>query len=143
MTETVDGRNVQGGAALPVYTVNKQGGRGVIYDDSGNPALVKRTFANVAASQTDSSLVAIVANKRIRVLAVVAVGGATATTLTFNSKGGGAGTAKTCLFANAANGGFVLPFCEQGWFDTNTSEGLSVTTGAGSTTGIQVVYAEV
>lgn len=97
--------------------------------------------ANVAASQTDSSLVAAVSNKRIRVVSVAALAGGTATNLTFNSKPSGAGTAISCLFANAANGGFVLPEASEfGWFETNVGEGLSVTTGAGSTTGIQIVY---
>lgn len=97
-------------------------------------------FANVAASQTDSSLVASPGAVKIRVLSVYAVAGGTATTLTFNSKGGGAGTAISALFANAANGGEILPFSPVGWFETSTSEALTVTTGAGSTTGIGVVY---
>lgn len=106
---------------------------------------VKPALANVAASQTDSSLVAAVAGKKIRVLSAVAVAGGTATNLTFNSKGGGAGVAISCLFANGANGGFVLPMSADGsgWFETNTGEALTVTTGAGSTTGILVKYAEV
>lgn len=103
----------------------------------------KYAFANIAASTTDGNIVTAVASKKIRVLAVAAVAGATATTLTFNSKPAGAGAAKTCLFANAANGGEVLPFNPIGWFETVSGEGLTVTTGAGSTTGIQVVYVEV
>lgn len=97
-------------------------------------------FANVAASQTDSSIVAAVAGKVIRVLAVVAVAGGTATNLTFNTKPSGAGTAISPLFANGINGGEVLPFNPSGWFQTNSGEGLTVTTGAGSTTGILVTY---
>lgn len=96
--------------------------------------------ANVAASQVDSSVVAAVSGKRVNVLAVVAVAGGTATDLTFNSKGAGAGTAISCLLANAANGGEALPFNPKGWFTTNVGEALTVTTGAGSSTGIQVVY---
>ena len=49
----------------------------------------------------------------------------------------------TCLFANAANGGAVLPFNPHGWALTKTGEGLTLTTGAGSTTGVQVQYAYV
>lgn len=106
-------------------------------------ASLKRTInvkANIAASQTDAALVAAVAGKIIRVCAVVFVAGATATDATFNTKPAGAGTAISCLFANAANGGAVLPFSDEGWFDTNVGEGLSLTTGAGSTTGVQIVY---
>lgn len=101
----------------------------------------QQAFGNVGASATDSSLIAAVSSKKIYVLALAFVAGATATNATFNSKGAGAGTAISPLFANAANGGAVLPFNPAGWFVTNTSEALTVTTGAGSTTGILVVYA--
>ena len=104
-------------------------------------------FANPAASQTDATLtkeeggtLAAITNRRIVVLAVFCVAGGTATTLTFNSKGSGAGTAITSLIANAANGGIVLNYNERGWFSTNIGETLTVTTGAGSATGINVVY---
>lgn len=111
---------------------------------SGSTALTpKFKLANVAASQTDSAVVAAVSLKKLRVVGLVLVTGATATTVTFTSKPGGAGTAISMLFANAANGGAVLPFNPVGWFETAAGEGLSATTGAGSTTGIQVVYIEV
>lgn len=112
---------------------------GVVYSGSSakTPAYA---FANVAASQTDSVIVASPGAVKIRVLAVYAVTGGTATNLTFNTKPAGAGSAISPLFANAANSGEVLPFSPIGWFETNTSEGLTVTTGAGSTTGIGVVY---
>lgn len=97
-------------------------------------------FANVAQSQTDSSIVAAVSGKVIRVVAATAVAGGTATNLTFNSKGSGAGTAISPLYANGINGGEVLPFNPSGWFETTSGEALTVTTGAGSTTGILVTY---
>ena len=100
---------------------------------------VKHTFANVAASATDSSVVALVANTKIRVLAFHCQAGATATDLTFNTTS----TAISPLFANAANGGAVGNFNPVGWFETDSGEALTVTTGAGGTTGITVVYAEV
>ncbi len=103
----------------------------------------KFAFANVAASQTDSSIVSAVAAKKIRVLSAYAVAGGTATTLTFNSKPAGAGSAISALFANGANGGEILPYSPIGWFETVAAEGLTVTTGAGSTTGIGVVYVEI
>lgn len=98
------------------------------------------TFANVAASQTDSVLVGAIASTKLRVVSVVTVAGGTATNLTFNSKGGGAGAAISPLFANAANGGFVLPNNRMGWMESATAEALTVTTGSGSTTGILVYY---
>jgi hypothetical protein len=103
----------------------------------------KYAFVNVAASQTDSVVKAAVTGKKIRVLALVMVGGGTATTVTFNSKGSGAGTAISCAFANGANGGACLPLNPMGWFETKTSEALTLTTGAGATGGFQIVYSVV
>lgn len=103
----------------------------------------KFAFANVAASQTDSNIVTAVTSKKIRVLAAYFVAGATATNVTFNTKPAGAGSAISALFADSANGGAILPFCPVGWFETASGQGLTVTTGAGSTTGIGVVYVEV
>lgn len=97
-----------------------------------------RPFANVAAAQTDSVLVAGEPGKTIRVLAFHFVCGATATTATFNSKGAGAGTAISCLYANAANSGISPPTNELGWFETAEGESLTLTTGAGSTTGVML-----
>ena len=104
---------------------------------------IKYAFSNVAASSTDSSIVASVSTKKIKVLEFRIHAGATATNITFNSKGGGAGTAITELFACAANGGRADGLNSFGHFQTNTSEALTVTTGAGSTIGVGVVYQEV
>lgn len=114
----------------------------MIWSTSGTKVSLQdlRAFANVAASQTDSVIVAAVAGKKIRVLAWGAVAGATATNLTFNSKPAGAGVAISQLFANGANGGEVYNFNPLGWFETVAGEGLTVTTGAGATTGINVSY---
>lgn len=109
----------------------------------GAEVAVQSTFANVAQSQTDSALVPAVVGKRLAILALAFVAGDTETTATFNSKPAGPGAAVSMTFANAANGGAVLPHNPHGWFLTQTSEGLSLTTGAGSTTGVQVVYAYV
>ena len=95
----------------------------------------KYTSANVAASATDSELVAAITERKIRVLAFFCVTGGTATNVTFNS----ASSAISPLLANAANGGAVFPYNPEGWFETSSGEALTVTTGAGSTTGIQVV----
>jgi len=110
---------------------------------NGQLVVPKFAFANVAASQTDSSLVAAVSGKRIRVINYTMVAGSTATNVTFNSKGGGAGTAITSLKANAANGGAAPGEALKGHFQTAVGEGLTVTTGAGSTVGIDITYVEV
>jgi hypothetical protein len=95
----------------------------------------------IAASATDSALVTAVTGKKIRVVAfLLNQGDTTPSTVTFNSKGGGAGTAIFPPLKYAANGGNVVPILEAGYFETNVSEGLSVTTGAGSTTGVVVIY---
>lgn len=103
---------------------------------------VKYAFANVSAASTDAALVAAVANRRIKVISMAVVCGATATNITFNTKPAGAGSAITPAFQNAANGGEILPFNEGGWFETSVGEGLSCTTGAGSTTGVLLSYIE-
>lgn len=102
------------------------------------------TFANISASQTDSNVITAVSGRIIRVLGVVCEAGGTATNVTFNSKGSGSGTAISMLFALPANGGFVLPTVESGgqnpWFQTNSGEALTMTTGGGSTVGVQIIY---
>jgi hypothetical protein len=101
----------------------------------------QNAYASVAVSQTDSSLVAAVAGRKIRVLAfLINHGDTTASTVTFNSKPAGAGTAIFPALKYAANGGANPPLLDSGWFETAVGEGLTVTTGAGSTTGIAVVY---
>lgn len=103
----------------------------------------KVALANIASGQTDSSLVVAVPGKTIRVVSAFLVTAATATNVTFNTKPVGSGTAISQLIACGANGGLVLPYNFDGWFSTNSGEGLSVTTGSGSTTGINVTYLEI
>lgn len=103
----------------------------------------KTTFANIAASSTDAALITAVPGKALRVQGFIMVTAATATNVTFNTKPSGGGTAISCLFANGSNGGVSAAFNFDGWFTTNAGEGLTVTTGAGSTTGVQVSYIEI
>lgn len=101
----------------------------------------RNAYDSIAASQTDSVLVAAVTGKKIRVIAfLVNQGDTTPSTVQFNSKGSGAGTAVFPAFKAAANGFYAVPECESGWFATNAGEGLTVTTGAGSTSGVAVIY---
>jgi hypothetical protein len=104
---------------------------------------VKRALANVNASQTDSTLVAAVADKRIRVVALVMQAGGTATDSTFDSYTGSVATALSPLFHNLAGACNVLPFLPTGWFETKEGEALTVTTSAGSATGYLIEYVEV
>jgi len=104
----------------------------------------RNAYDSIAASATDSALVAAQAGLKIRVLSIaINQGDTTPSTVTFNSKPAGAGTAIYPALKAAANGGFVLPHNERGWFETNAGEGLSVTTGAGSTTAVAVTYTAV
>lgn len=102
---------------------------------------VKGAFDSVAASATDSSLVAAVANNKIRVIAfMLNHGDTTSSTVTFNTKPAGAGTAISPAWKYPPNSGTSSTQVDEGWFETNRGEGLTVTTSAGSTTGITVVY---
>lgn len=114
-------------------------GNNIVDPAQQEPSTLK-AIANISASTTDGAIITGVAGKIIRVVAASAVTGGTATNLTFNSKPAGSGTAITPLYANGANGGEVLPYNPRGWFDTNVSEGLTATTGSGSTTGILINY---
>lgn len=102
----------------------------------------RNAFDTISASATDSVLVAAAADgERVRVLAVILnQGDTTPSSVTFNSKGSGAGTAISPPLKTSANGGFVIPYSKNGWFQTNLGEALTVSTGVGSNTGIVVVY---
>lgn len=99
-----------------------------------------RAVANVAASATDTELVAARDGKKIRVTGLALSPGGTATVVTLKSKGAGAAVAVTPAFALGINLPLVLPNDAGGWFETAAGEALTVTTGAGSTTGILVNY---
>jgi len=96
---------------------------------------------SIAASATDSVLVTGITGKKIRVISyVLNQGDTTPSSVTFNTKGAGAGTAIGPAWKAAANGGFVVGEIPGGWFETLVGQSLTVTTGAGSTTGVLVVY---
>ena len=97
-------------------------------------------FANVAAAGTDTSVIAAVSDQRIEVISAALVCGGTATTIVFNTKPAGAGSAISATFSLGVNGVLVLPESFRGWFTTNVGEGLTATTGAGSTIAVHLVY---
>lgn len=101
----------------------------------------QNAYDTVAASSTDSPLVTGGEGQRIRVVAfMVNHGDTTPSAVTFNSKGASSGTAVFPALKYAANGGTTTPECRTGWFETIEGEDLTVSTGAGSATGIAVVY---
>lgn len=117
---------------------------GQVLAPDGTALTVKRQARNIAASQTDAVGVAAVTGKKIRVLGLVLHGGDTAgSAVTLNTKPSGAGTAISPVFELGINQSVVLPQSDNGWFETTAGQGLSITTGAGSTTGIQIIYVEV
>jgi len=98
--------------------------------------VTKTAFVNPSTA-TDTAVVAAITGKSIRVHAVATVAGG-ANNLLFKS-----GTTALCgTMALAANGGFVLPYNEAGWFVTAASEALNLTTSAAVATGATVVYSE-
>jgi predicted aconitase with swiveling domain len=98
---------------------------------------VHGAFDSVAASATDSVLVAAVTGAKIRVLTfLINHGDTTASSVTFNS----ASTPKTPALKGAANGVIGAAHDRAGLFETARGEALTVTTGVGSTTGIMVTY---
>jgi hypothetical protein len=104
--------------------------------------------ASIASATTDGSVVAAVTGKKIRVHGYVLSCAGTATTLTFNTKPGGAGSAISHTHNLPVNANVPVPLCGDqagalGWFETNAGEGLTATTGTGSTCGVLVVYSEV
>lgn len=114
---------------------------GKLKELTGDASNVGRDQKTVAASQTDSVLVAAVAAKKIRVRSIFALVGNTATDITFKTKlGAAASTAISPTFSNLSNSGAVLPFNPDGWFETGVGEALVATTGAGSSTGLLFTY---
>lgn len=84
-------------------------------------------YAAIAAgSSGDNTVLAAVTDKRIRVLSVFIVAAA-AVTAKFQS--GAGGTDLTGAASLAANGGYVLPFNEGGWFQTDPATLLNLSLG--------------
>jgi len=117
---------------------------GVVLDAGGLPRAVIRAWEDVTANETYEELVANTEGNglRIKILGLFALGGATGTTLTLYSKIG-AGAAVQCgpTFANGANGGELLPYCEHGWLqDLPAGAALGCSTSNHSATGVIVIY---
>lgn len=96
----------------------------------------KTAFVNPSTA-TDTAVVAAITGKGIRVHAVALLAGG-ANNVLFKS----ATTALCGTFALAANGGFVLPYNEAGWFVTTAGEALNLTTSAAVATGCTVIYSQ-
>lgn len=108
-------------------------------------------ISDVAPSTTDGNIVTAKDGVVLRVIGGFLVAAGTATTIVFNSKPTGSGTAITSTIFCGANGGLIFPSVNPsgdgeppyGYFQTTKGQGLSATTGAGSTVGVSVVYIEI
>ena len=108
---------------------------GIMLDQRGQPVLVKYAFATPTGIGVTEVVPAQGAGVRIRVLAVYVHA-----TLAVGVKFRGAAADITATFPLGANGGFVLPLNEQGWFETPPNEALNINLSLGTSTGCQVVW---
>ncbi len=114
--------------------------------DNGERVQIKRAGSNgtvIAQSQTDSVIIAAPASAAIYyvILAVHLMVDAD-TSVTFNSKGAGAGVAIDGPWPLASKGGFIKDDLRPR-FRTVTGEALTMTTGAGGNTSYAIDYIEV
>lgn len=92
-----------------------------------------------AASAGDNTIVAANATQKIRVTSLFLVNGHTGTqTVRFES--GAGGTALTGQMIFGANGGMVLPYNQQGWFETAANELLNMELGGATTVDGALTY---
>ena len=109
---------------------------GLWFDDEGRDVGVGLVPARTGVTLTNTgTLVAAVANKRIRVYAAVMVAGS-AVDVKFRSNT----TDISATFPLAANGGCVLPEAKAGWFQTAVGEALNLNMSAATTVGVQLIY---
>ena len=106
----------------------------------GANALTPKFAAIDAATSGDNTLVAAVASKKIRVLALFLVA---AGTVNVRLESGAGGTALTGQMNLVANTGFVLPFNPAGWFETAVNTLLNLELSAAISVDGALTYVEV
>lgn len=92
-----------------------------------------------AASSGDNTVVEAVADRRIRVLSCWLVAAAA---VTVKWQSGAGGTDLTGAASLAANGGYVLPFNEGGWFQADTNTLLNLSLGGAVSVAGSISYIE-
>lgn len=97
---------------------------------------IKRAFVNASASGDNEIVAAPGAANKIRVIAMVAVAGNAANTVTLRS----ATTAISAGFPFAANGGFALNENHSGWFQTAAGEALNVNLSGSTAVAVSITY---
>ncbi len=113
---------------------------------------VYHAYAAVAATVTDQTFTCVETGLAIAVgtghflsllsASILVAPGGSETDVTFNSKGGSAGTAISATFPCNSPGGFVMPQNPNGWTQTNTHEVLTISSAGDAASGVQIVYAE-
>jgi hypothetical protein len=101
----------------------------------GTNLSVQYAFATPASSGS-TPIVNVQAGQRIIVLQCCVITSA-GNSVKFQSNGT---TDISALMPLAANGGFVMPYSQVGWFQTNIGESLTINMSTGSSTGVQVVW---
>lgn len=109
---------------------------------NGLTALTPKFAVIDTASAGESTLVAAVTSKKIRVVSMFIVNGHTSTQ-TVRFKSGTGGTAITGQMIFGANGGVVLPNNPSGWFETAAGALLSMELAGGTTVDGALSYVEV
>jgi hypothetical protein len=97
---------------------------------------VQYVFATPSSSGS-TTIVAAQTGQRIIVLQVCVIASA-ADNVKFQTSTGP--TDITCLWPLAANGGFVLPFSQVGWFQTGIGDALNFNQSFAAPTAIQLVW---
>lgn len=105
----------------------------------GSQASVNYSFATPGASG-NTTIVPAQTSQRIVVIQLCVIAGG-ADNVKFQSFNGVATyTDVSALFPLAANGGFVMPYSEVGWMQTNIGEALSFNQSFATPTAVQVVW---
>ena len=111
-----------------------------VMNGGGDEFLTPKFAAINASTSGDNTLVAAVASRKIRVLALMLIVGGT---VNVRFESGAGGTALTGQMELTAQSGFTLPFSPVGWFETASNTLLNLElSGAVSADGC-VVYIEV
>lgn len=112
----------------------------VVYN--GTTALTPKYAFFSTSSSGEQQVIALVAAKKLRVLAFTITGAGTATGVTFRT--GSGGTAISAAYQVVSTlPTIVAPYCPVGWFETAAGERLSVNNSAAQSITIHVVYVEV
>ena len=118
---------------------------GRLITPNGTVLPIRRAFGNVNAGATDDAFIDANPTAAIRIVGAFIQGGDTGTDVTIKSKETGeSSVAISPLLALGNNGSLVLPYNPQGWFQTpDVARAITITTGAGSATGITLLFIEI